>query len=677
MIEGPATFDDEGGERGIRTLVLACSSEDLELATYKPDFPASIPHITLYDGPPSAVASAALRLLTGFPWGLRLHTTLSVHGSSHEALLRSSATDRGGIVMTTAADALRGSVFLDLGLGDIPIAMLTADQRIAVVEAIARAIHVDGSVSVASAPATSGLTPLTTAPAGQLAFWSPEEVWSITGEGPRHRRADQRKRGSFPTPPELARDVAAAAAKYANLDPSDMVDFGDPAVGNGVLYAAAREAVGGDRINSARVVEIDETTARSTNQRWRRSGISVLTGDFLGVPAEEGAWSLVLANPPYRRSQDISQDLSNLRGQIASRLGIKVTARADLYVYFVLQADAWIRQGGVAAWILPSEFQVTGYGAALRSYLSTKVELLRLHTYDSRDPLFDNALASTCVVILRKNSPSPGNRVMVSTGGTLSAPIRVRDVSTRSLALSPRWSFAALDRTTHPAPDPGVIRLGEIFTFRRGIATGANSYFVLSDSQLEKMDVHRQWVRPLAPRAREVRGGRIGRDIDGNPIPASGRWLIDTPATIDEIRSQSPTFAEYLQRVEAAVGDRYLVARRPSSFKQEPREPAPFLFVYMAKRDGTTPRFLMNESRAIHLNNLIGMYPKESLWERFADMEEVFAALRSIGVAQLELAGRSYGNGLLKLEPRELTELRVAPGKQSGFGVTETRSTRI
>lgn len=673
MIEGPATFDDDGVDRGIRTLVLACSSEELELATYKPDFPASIPHITLYDGPPSNVAAAALRLLTGFPWGLRLHTTLSVYGSSHEALLNSSATDRDGVVMTNAADALRESVFRDLNLGDIPIAMLTADQRISVVEAIARAIHVDKSVSVASAASTSGLIPLATAPVGQLAFWSTEEVWSITGEGPRHRRADQRKRGSFATPPELARDVAAAVAEYANLDPSDMVDFGDPAVGNGVLYAAAREAVGGDRINSARVVEIDEITARSTSQRWRRSGISVLTGDFLGVPAEEGAWSLVLANPPYRRSQDISQDLSHLRGQIASRLGIKVTARSDLYVYFVLQADAWLRQGGIAAWILPSEFQVTGYGAALRRYLSANVELLRLHTYDSRDPLFDKALASTCVVILRKNSPTPGNHAKVSSGGTLSAPMRVREVSTSALANSARWSFAALDHTTHTRADPQEVRLGDIFTFRRGIATGANSYFVLSDSQVEKMGVHKEWIRPLVPRARQLQGGRIGRDEDGNPTPPSGRWLIDTPATIDEIRPQSPAFADYLQRVERAVGDRYLVARRPSAFKQESREPAPFLFVYMAKRDGTTPRFLMNESRAIHLNNLIGMYPRESLRERFADMEEVFAALRSIGVAQLERAGRSYGNGLLKLEPRELTALKVRLGGPSNFGVTDTR----
>lgn len=658
VLEGPATFDAEDSDRGLRTLVLACSSEALELRSYKPDFPASIPHITLYDGPPSKEATAALRLLSGFPWGLKLHTALDIHSSSHDALQHSSATDRDGVVLTAAADRCRAAAFRTLGFATESIAALTLGQRLALIEAVAEFVHRHSTVASALTQDDSALIHINNVTAGQLAFWSPEEVWALTGEGPRHRRSELQKRSAFATPPELARDVATAVTIYAGLSPNGMVDFGDPAFGNGVLYAAAREAIGADRINSARVVEIDEATARSTSQRWSRSGISVLNADFLGVPAEEGAWSMVLANPPYRRSQDITQNLSHLRAAIAERTGISVSARSDLYVYFLLQADAWLRQGGIAAWILPSEFQVTSYGVAIRRYLSTQVELLRIHTYDARDPLFDNALASTCVVIFRKRTPSPSHPSEVTFGGTLAEPGKIRHVPARTLAASARWSFAALDEPlVVDHADDRFHRLGELFDFSRGIATGANSYFVLDDTQLETLSVDRRWVRPLIPRARHVPDGQIFGDDQGDPLPRSGRWLIDTSATVDEIGDGSPEFADYLRRLEAAVGDRFLVARRPSPFKQERREPAPFLFVYMAKTDTRTPRFLVNYSRAVHLNNMIGMYPKPRLWELFSSTDQVYDALRSITVAEFELAGRSYGNGLLKLEPRELREL--------------------
>ncbi len=659
VLEGPVTFDDEHDERGVRTLVIACSSEMLELRSYKPDFPASIPHLTLYDGSPSRDAVGALRVLSGFPWSLKLTTPLLLHKSSRDALLSSTSVLRDGVLLTEAAEWCREVIFRELGLGSQRLNDLARDEMYAVIEAAARLIHTDPSASSSSQPISDLVSFAAGAPSGQLAFWTPEEVWAISGQGPRHRRGELRKRGAFATPPELALDVARELANLADLQPDEMIDFGDPAAGNGVLFAAIREAVGADRVNSARVVEIDPITARSSSKRWARSGISVLEGDFLDAPPEPGAWSMVLANPPYRRSQEISQDLSSLRAAFASRLAISPSARSDLYVYFLLQADEWLRHGGVAAWIIPSEFQVTSYGAAVRKYLSANVEMLRMHTYSTDDPLFDKALTSTSVVLFRKSSPQPNQAVKITLGGTLETPKEVITVQHSRLTTASRWSFAAL-RGTESANESGShVRLGDLFTLRRGIATGANSYFVLDDAQLAALDVHREWVRPLVPRTRDLENGRIESDEDGVPIPRSGKWLIDTTASLSDIRNLSPAFARYLDTVVAAVGDRHLVARRPSPFKQEDREVAPVLFVYMAKRGRTSTRFILNESKAIHLNNLIGMYPRPSVMSQFGTLERAVQALSRVQVSDLEAVGRSYGNGLLKLEPRELAQVQV------------------
>lgn len=659
VLEGPVTFDNEHDERGVRTLVIACSSEMLELRSYKPDFPASIPHLTLYDGPPSREAAVVLRMLSSFPWSLRLVTALNLHRSSHDAIVASTSADRHGSLLTDAAERCRSAIFNELKLVGTRIDDLSPVEKLAVIESAARMIHSDPRAATFAAPAGDVVSYVEAAPAGQLAFWTPEEVWAISGEGPKHHRGELRKRGAFATPPELALDVAKALAGLADLAPDEMVDFGDPAVGNGVLFAAIREVLGPGRINSARVVEIDPVTARSSSQRWGRSGISVLEGDFLGASPELGAWSMVLANPPYRRSQDISQDLSSLRAAFTTRLGISISARSDLYVYFLLQADEWLRHGGIAAWIIPSEFQVTSYGAAVRRYLTTSVELLRIHTYATDDPLFDKALTSTSVIIFRKATPSASRQLQVSLGGTLDAPAQTATVGLQELQAAARWSFAALANEAPKRSSRRYSRLGEFFTFRRGIATGANSYFVLDDLQLVSLKVRRDWVRPLVPRTRDLPDGKIGSDVEGNPVPRSGRWLIDTSCSVQEIRQESPEFADYLELVSAAVGDRHLVARRSYPFKQEAREAAPVLFVYMAKRNRVATRFMRNDSRAIHLNNLIGMYPRPALTAEFGTMDNAMSALWSVGPDALEAAGRSYGNGLLKLEPKELSEVQI------------------
>ena len=79
----------------------------------------------------------------------------------------------------------------------------------------------------------------------------------------------------------------------------------------------------------------------------------------------------------------------------------------------------------------------------------------------------------------------------------------------------------------------------------------------------------------------------------------------------------------------------------------------------MAKKIRGATRFVLNESGAIHLNNLIGMYPRPAMEAKFGTLSNAMRALWSVESSTLESAGRSYGNGLLKLEPKELAEVEL------------------
>ncbi len=658
VLEAPLTFDSGFSSLGISTLLISCSSEVFETRNYKPDYPRSILHVTLYDGEPSPVATKALYLLDAFDWGIGLTSEFTIRSSNRDALKESSATHYQGTLLTTKANTLRARMFSKAGIEEgASLYSLTENQRLDLLRLIASSLH---------SRAESIDLPLRPPPdydyrpnieSGQLAFWTSSELEALSQTSNLWKRQSLKEQSVFITPPELAMDVAKAAASYVSED--DLVDFGDPAAGSGILYAAARETLGRDRVNSSRVVEIEANAARILERRWARTGISVLNADFLMTQPEEDSWSFVLANPPYLRSQDNKVDLSSLRQAISSSLGIHVSKRSDLYVYFLLRAHAWMQAGSLAAWILPAEFQVTAYGQAVRNYLSQHVTLLRMHTYESESSLFDNALTSTSVVLFRNAKPRSGDILRVSNGNSMDAPRTETQVSVSRLRQSARWSFAALTADTGVTAT-NQLHLNDLFQIRRGIATGANSLFVLSKEDLARMNVNPSWVRPLLPNPRSIDGSLVHSDANGNPVSDKERWVIDTDLTVSEIKQSNELFAEYLAEVLHRVGNRYLVARRKHPFKQEHRTAPPFLFLYMAKFNSPRDRFIRNTSDATYLNNYIGLYPKSAAESVFSSFELLHAALNTIPSSELLRCGRLYGNGLLKLEPRELGEVRIS-----------------
>jgi hypothetical protein len=287
--------------------------------------------------------------------------------------------------------------------------------------------------------------------------------------------------------------------------------------------------------------------------------------------------------------------------------------------------------------------------------LTTKVSLLRVHSYDPGELLFDNALTSTTVIVYRKSAPERQSSAVLSTGGTAASPSHRSRVQLGELQQSERWTFSALNPTRMPI---GPV-VGDFFSVGRGVATGANRFFVLSDKDLETFEVDPSWVRPLVPRARTLSSPFLNTSGQGLPDPFDGKWLIDTDLPLFDIMARSPKFGSYLQRLEREVGGRSLIARRTLPWRQQTARVAPILFVYMAKKDSVRPRFIRNISDAVHLNNYLGLFPRTlpGLLDEPIDLDRAHQALLAIGPDVLAEYGRTYGKNLVKLEPREIESL--------------------
>ncbi len=500
--------------------------------------------------------------------------------------------------------------------------------------------------------------------------------------------AERNRFGQFATPHDLAVEIARYVHTIMGPHPAG-IRFADPAIGSGSFFSAAIAVFGPQRLKSAIGVELDAAFAKAAQDLWTPHGLRVLRGDFSRVVVDgscPAAPNLILANPPYVRHHHMDRkDKERLQRLAFEMTGIEVNGLSGLYVYFLLLATAWMEDEGYAAWLIPSEFMDVNYGAALKRFLTDRVTLIRAHRFDPDDVQFDDALVSSVVLVFKKAAPPPGHAVEFTFGGTLEWPHASEWISLERLRESRKWTVypthAKNDRRT--LGDGSGPTLSDFFRIRRGIATGDNKFFVLDRAVAKRRGLPTEYLRPILPSPRCLKFTVIDRDDDGYPAIDRQLCLIDCDLAEHIVQKRYPALWEYLQSAEAlGVRDGYLVGKRTPWYKQEQRQPSPFLCTYMGRgsNDKQPFRFILNRSLAIGTNLYLMLYPRCRLEimlrehpERSIDVHELLSRVTG---HELRGEGRVYGGGLNKIEPSELGRISAQTFVERWPDLLETSTQR-
>lgn len=377
-------------------------------------------------------------------------------------------------------------------------------------------------------------------------------------------------------------------------------------------------------------------------------------GNFL-FASPDPSFDAVVGNPPYVRFQSIDKAHREAIAAIAADKGVTLSALSSLWVPFVLHGTSFLKKGGRLGFVLPAELLSVNYAAPVRSFLMDSFASVQLVTFD--EPVFPEVQEE--VVLLLADGWQTGKTDAIAwrqCRGLEDLPSA--EVSRYEPgAAGSRWSglFAsgassrALEALRASGDFPSLSEWGRIAL---GTVTGCNRFFVLSTSEVEAWGLEKTDVVPLCPPGSKHlrRVAYTAADARKASEAGAGAFLFHPAA------DPSSAARRYIAHGEAeGVNDAYKCRVR-SPWWRVPLGEVPDAFVTYMNAYG--PNICANEAGVSVLNSCHGLYYHDGIE---ADVRELLpiACLNSATMLGAEMVGRAYGGGILKLEPREATQLPV------------------
>jgi len=235
-----------------------------------------------------------------------------------------------------------------------------------------------------------------------------------TDDGRYSNVSREKTTGATYTPPELAGFLADAALRAFELPQDGTIRVLDPAVGDGALLNALLHKLPGEALNRVEVYGFDTNPdavrqSRRLLEGWKIRGLQIEEKDFLNhvasefdcndlfAPVERSYFDIVVANPPYVRTQVLGADSAQM---LAKQFDL--SGRVDLYYPFLLGISRVLTPSGVASIIVSNRFMTTKSGQAVRSAMLKAYDLI--HIWDLGDTKLFDAAVLPAVILGRKGS---------------------------------------------------------------------------------------------------------------------------------------------------------------------------------------------------------------------------------------------------------------------------------
>ncbi len=471
---------------------------------------------------------------------------------------------------------------------------------------------------------------------------------------------DARKlRGGYYTPGALADYLC----RWAILRPCDRVI--EPSCGDGSFVLAAGKRLGDSgHVTAIEIVqeELEKAKARIAGETvpidWRAGSFFRVMPDLL----KGEQFDAVVGNPPFIRFQHFAAEERAYAFSLAHSFGYRPNGLANAWASFVELSAELLREGGRLAMVVPAELLQVQYAAELRVRLP---RLFRDVYVVAFDELVFPEIQQEVVLLMcegrTRHAETPGrlHTLQVRNGNELPASVggskAISHVAEHHADTSMKWTSLFLPKDEFQTMQescrhPDLDMLGNLADVDVGIVTGRNRFFVVRHEEADRLQLGKHGV-DVVGRTSALTSLRFTPDDLKSYAERHPSKLLNLGGWRE---SQFPaSLKRYLEDAESHDVHRGYKCRIRKRWFDVPSVYAPDGFLH--RQIHHAPLLATNLAGATSTDTIhrVRMLPG-------SDVRRASAAIvNSLTFAHAEVVGRSYGGGVLELEPREAERLAL------------------
>ncbi len=464
-------------------------------------------------------------------------------------------------------------------------------------------------------------------------------------------REKLRDKGQFWTPDW----VAEAMVSYVK---NNVKTIFDPGTGGGAFLKALNKIDTSKKINFYGT-DIDPEIIKE--EIYSSPNCLIELRDFIKNPPSK-KFEAIVANPPYIRHHRIDKDTKLFLKQLSKKkTGIIIDGRAGYHIYFLIQALSLLQDKGKLAFIMPADTCEGTFSKKLWDWITKNFCLECVVTFEEKATPFPSIDTNALIFFIKKeaskkeikwvrvNEPNKSDLYEFINSGFKDSEYNNIQITNRNLTESLETGLSRPEQLNNGFK----YHLSDFAKVMRGIATGANEFFFLTKDQVTELGIPEKYQKLAIGRTRDATSNVILKK-DIVELEKKGRPTI--LLAIDEPKSDLPeNVRAYLKKGEELnLPNRSLIKQRKLWFYMEKRQIPPLLFAYLGRRNS---RFIKNEAGVVPLTGFLCVYPNKNddnyvnmLWKILNHPETL---------KNLQLVGKSYGSGAVKVEPRNLEKLPI------------------
>ena len=403
-------------------------------------------------------------------------------------------------------------------------------------------------------------------------------------------------------------------------------------------------------------IEMYSPSAELARRQLEERGVCphVVVTDFFDYRSTD-TFDVVLGNPPFIRYQSFSGE-GRAKGLAAALAqGVRLNRLASAWAAFVIHACSFLKSNGRLGLVLPAELLSVNYAATVRAYLMSRFASLKIVTFEQQ--VFPGVQEEIVLLLASGSGKTEKFELLQArTLADLEGSLGKRWSHFKPQRSDEKWTNAfipeeALDLYRSLQMRNSVQRLecwGNAFL---GSVTGANDYFLLTESEAHEYQLsQRELICVLPPGSRHLKGIELTTTAWEFLRDQEQKVYLFSPASL-----RPSEFAR--QRIEygerAGKNQRYKCRAR-TPWWLVPLVEKPDLFITYMTHEGVR---LITNNASLHITNSHYGFKFQTSRKALGMKLLPIAALNSLTLLGSEMEGRSYGGGLLKIEPREVERL--------------------